>query len=70
MQILGPLKVYEETNDCSLVVRLEYEGFSPLFCGDIENAAELDLVKSGADLDADLLKVPIMAALDPAVSAF
>ena len=57
LQILGPLEDYEDTNDCSLVVRLEYEGFSALFCGDIENAAELDLVKSGADLDADLLKV-------------
>ena len=40
-----------------MVLRLDYLGFSALFCGDIEAQAELDLVKSGAALDADLLKV-------------
>ena len=57
LQVLGPLKAYEDTNNCSLVLRLDYLGFSSLFCGDIENSAELDLVKSGLDLDVDLLKV-------------
>ncbi len=57
-QAIGPLKDYEETNDSSLVMRLDYLGFSALFCGDIENKAELDLVKSGVDLDVDFLKVP------------
>ena len=57
LEVLGPLKEYGEPNDCSLVVRLEYKGFSALFCGDMEYQAELDLVKSGARLDADLLKV-------------
>lgn len=56
--VLGPLKDYQETNDCSLVIRLDYLDFSALFCGDIESQGELDLVKSGADLDVDLLKVP------------
>lgn len=58
LQVLGPLKVYEDTNNCSMVLRLDYLGFSALFCGDIENSAELDLVKSGVDLEVDLLKVP------------
>ncbi|MGI6255195.1 MAG: ComEC/Rec2 family competence protein [Acutalibacter sp.] len=58
LQVLGPLKEYEDSNNCSLVLRMDYEGFSALFCGDIESGAELDLVKSGADLDVDLLKVP------------
>ena len=57
LEVLGPLEEYEETNDCSLVLRLDDLGFSALFCGDIEAQAELDLVKSGAALDADLLKV-------------
>lgn len=57
LEILGPLREYEETNDASLVFRLEYQGFAALFCGDIENEAERDLAKSGADLSADLLKV-------------
>ena len=57
IQVLGPLREYQEANDCSLVLRLEYGGFTALFCGDIENQAELDLVKSGQNLRADLLKV-------------
>ena len=57
LDVLGPLEEYEGSNDCSLVLRLEYLGFSALFCGDIEYEAEKDLVKSGAALDADLLKV-------------
>lgn len=57
LEILGPLKEYEETNNASLVFRLEYRGFTALFCGDMEKDAEQDLVKSGADLSADLLKV-------------
>ena len=57
LEVLGPLMDYEESNNCSLVLRLDYLGFSALFCGDMESRAELDLVKSGADLDVDLLKV-------------
>lgn len=57
LEVLGPLKEYEESNNCSLVLRLEYQDFSALFCGDMESQAELDLVKSGLDLDVDLLKV-------------
>ena len=57
LEVLGPLKDYEDSNNCSLVLRLEYQGFSALFCGDMEAQAELDLVKSGANLTADLLKV-------------
>lgn len=58
LRFLGPVREYEDANDSSLVFRLEYEGFTALFCGDIEKAAEKDLVNSGADLSADLLKVP------------
>lgn len=57
LRVIGPLKEYEETNDSSLVFRLEFPGFSALFCGDIEEEAELDLLKASADLSADLLKV-------------
>lgn len=56
--ILGPLESYSDTNNASLVFRLEYQDFTALFCGDIEKDAEKDLVKSGAELSADLLKVP------------
>ncbi len=58
LRILGPCRPYEDTNDASLVVSLRYRDFSALFCGDIEEGAEQDLVESGASLKADLLKVP------------
>ena len=56
--VLGPCRAYESSNDSSLVLRLEFGEVSALFCGDIEATAELDLVKSGQELQADLLKVP------------
>ncbi len=58
LEVLGPVKEYEDTNNASLVFRLSYRRFTALFCGDVEDEAELDLVKSGVELRADLLKVP------------
>lgn len=58
LEIVGPVKEYEDTNNTSLVFRLSYRGFTALFCGDVEDEAEKDLVKSGRELRADLLKVP------------
>lgn len=58
LTVLGPTKSYPDTNNASLVFRLEYHGFTALFCGDIEEDAERDLVKSGVELSSNLLKVP------------
>lgn len=55
--VLGPLKAYEETNDTSIVLRIVYGETSFLFTGDMEYAAEVDLVESGATLKSTLLKV-------------
>lgn len=56
--VLGPLQEYGDTNNHSLVLKLTYRGFTALFCGDIEQEAERDLVASEQELSADLLKVP------------
>jgi competence protein ComEC len=45
-------------NNGSLVLRARAEGRTLLLTGDVESAAERDLVASGADLRADVLKVP------------
>ena len=59
LRVLAPLKEYEDTNNGSLVIRLEYQGFAALFCGDIEKEAERDIVDAYGDLlSADVLKVP------------
>ncbi len=45
-------------NNGSLVLRARVEGRTLLLTGDVEAAAERDLVASRADLSADVLKVP------------
>ena len=47
-----------DINNDSLVLKLSYGEVDILFTGDIERAAELRLVESGADLEAEFLKVP------------
>ena len=55
--ILGPLKEYSDTNDTSIIIRIDYGETSFLFTGDMETGPEKDLVESGANLDVDVLKV-------------
>lgn len=56
--VLGPLRMdYEDTNDTSIVLMVEYGNTRFLLTGDMEREAELELVNSGADLKADVLKV-------------
>ena len=55
--VLGPLRDYEDNNENSVVLRIDYGETSFLFTGDIGLAAEDELVESGADLSATVLKV-------------
>lgn len=58
--VLGPVKSYAETNDTSIVLKLEYGETSFLFTGDMEIPAENDMLDHwGAEIDwhADVLKV-------------
>ncbi len=55
--VLGPRKDYEDTNDTSIVLRVDHGENSFLFTGDMETAAEDDLLAAGCDLDVDVLKV-------------
>ena len=55
--LLGPVAQYSETNDTSLVLRVDYGSTSFLLTGDMEADAERDLVNSGANLKADVLQV-------------
>ena len=54
---IGPVEDYDNTNDDSLVMRLEYGDTSFLFTGDMTAKAEKDLINDGADLRCDVLKV-------------
>lgn len=57
--VLGPVKEYDDTNDTSLVLRVDFGETSFLFTGDMERTAEEDLLaRWGEDaLRADVLKV-------------
>lgn len=56
--VLGPVRTdYEDVNDLSLVLMVQFGETRFLFTGDMERIAELDLIDSGADLKADVLKV-------------
>lgn len=57
VQFLSPAYLYENTNDTSIVVRIVYGNTAFLFTGDAEWDAEHDMVDSGHDLSANLLKV-------------
>ena len=57
VQVLGPVAQYDDANDTSLVLRIDYGDTSVLLTGDMEQKAEDDLVASGANLDVDVLQV-------------
>lgn len=62
IDVLGPAKAYHGTrsdpNNSSLVVRATVHGVRILLPGDAEIEAQSELLASGVDLRADVLKVP------------
>lgn len=46
-----------ESNDLSIVAKFHYRSISILFTGDIGSEMEAELIDSGADLEADILRV-------------
>lgn len=57
VQILGPQENYEDPNDTSIVLKVTYGDTSFLFTGDAERTAEADILDSGFDVSATVLKV-------------
>lgn len=55
--VLGPVQSYADPNNTSLVLRVDFGETRFLFTGDMETDAETDLLESGADVKADVLKV-------------
>jgi competence protein ComEC len=49
---------FSNTNDGSLVLRLTYGEVSLLFCGDIEAAAEEEILTRGGEITSTIMKVP------------
>lgn len=55
--VLGPVKTYPDTNNTSIVTMVEFGDTRFLLTGDMETEAETDLLDSGADVRADVLKL-------------
>lgn len=56
IQILAPVKNYEDINNNSIVLKLTYGDISCLFTGDIEADAETDILHE-SDISADIIKL-------------
>ena len=57
VDVIAPVKQYDNTNNTSIVLRLTYHDVSFLFTGDCEREAEADILESGYELSATVLKV-------------
>lgn len=57
VQFVGPVASTSDINNGSLVCKLTYGSTSFLFTGDAEASSETQMVDSGTDLHADVLKV-------------
>ena len=57
VDVFGPCKTYEDTNDTSIVLKITYGETSFLFTGDAGYEAEHDMINAGYDLSATVLKV-------------
>lgn len=59
--VLGPVKKYAETNDTSIVLRVDFGKTAFLFTGDMELTAESDMVDYWQEREkADLLKADVL----------
>ena len=57
VEFLAPLGIYDDINDISLVAKVTFGETTFLFTGDAERLSEADMVDSGEDLSATVLKV-------------
>lgn len=57
VEILSPMKQYENLNNMSAVVKITYGNTAFLFMGDCEKEVEKNLLRVSADLSANVLKV-------------
>ena len=55
--VLGPTQIRDDSNNNSVVVRLDYGDTSFLFTGDAESKEEKDIIAANEDLDCDVLSV-------------
>lgn len=71
VKVLAPnSSSYEDLNNYSVVIKITYQDVSFLLEGDAEAESETEMLKSGADLRADVLKVAHHGSNSSTSSAF
>ncbi len=70
LDILAPVKDYEDYNNYSIVCRFNYDETSFIFTGDIEEIAERDLLETEADISATVIKVAHHGSSTSSIKAF
>ena len=71
IRILAPAEhTYNDLNDYSIVMKISYGCTAFLFTGDAEAVSELEMVHSGQDLKADVLKVAHHGSESSSTEAF
>ena len=70
LTFIAPVKEYDDLNNFSAVVKYTFGDVSFLFCGDIESEAEADIIASGTDLSAAVIKAPHHGSLSSSTKAF
>lgn len=69
-QVLGPIRYNPDDNENSLVLRLEVNGVTALFTGDMKYNEETSLIHNKMPLDCDILKVGYHGREDATSTAF
>lgn len=57
VEILGPLRYNINLNNMSIIIKITFGEYSFLWMGDAEWEEEMDLLDSGFDLSADVIKI-------------
>jgi len=57
VQMIAPVREYNDDNDMSAVIKLTFGEISFLFTGDAESKSEHDMINSKADLKSDVLLI-------------
>jgi len=70
VQMIAPVRDYEDDNDMSAVLKLTFGEISFLFTGDAESKSEHDMINSKADLKSDVLLVAHHGSKSSTTEAF
>ncbi len=70
IDIIAPFNESDEYNDMSIVFTAAYKDITVLFTGDTTKVVEKQILESGADIDADVLKVAHHGSTTSSTSEF